>query len=388
MVVYKFSLRKKTIGVIGLLTIANSGIQAQSPLLSTRADISILTCSAGEELYTTFGHSAIHVKDDSLRLDIVFNYGTFDFDTPNFYKKFVDGNLDYMLSVNQFERFVRTYRRENRSVVEHRLRLTQAEKQLMWEKLLINYQPENKYYRYDFFYDNCATRIRDIVFDVKGLKESSFDERDGQTFRDALHDCMGRTSWAAQGIDIILGAKTDRAVTTYEKAFLPVYLDSLLAEADLIASSQTIIAKEEIEQTENDEKPSSTWLVFGILLLLTLFVGYKEKKTGVYNRKFSIAIFTLPLLLSLILWYTWIFSYHSVLNDNINVMWASVLYLPQIVLLARNRLFPARVLAWVNLAILAALILLNIVGVQYLPPIVYLMMIVLVLRNLGMITLK
>ena len=116
--------------------------------LSESANISLLTCDAGDELYSTFGHSALHVNDDSLGINVVFNYGTFDFDTPNFYMKFTNGNLDYLLSTSSYTNFLISYKYENRSVKESILKLNASEKQQLWERLVTNAQPENRAYRY------------------------------------------------------------------------------------------------------------------------------------------------------------------------------------------------------------------------------------------------
>ncbi len=378
--VYKCSFKKIFASILAS-TIVTSGILAQNSTLSSSSSVSLLTCSAGEELYTTFGHSAIRVKDDSLDVDLVFNYGTFDFDTPDFYKKFVDGELDYMLSIGKFERFERTYRRENRSVTEHSLDLTLAEKRLLWQKLLTNYRPENRFYRYDFFLDNCATRIRDVIFDVKGLDISAFQAKTDKTFRDCLHECMGKTSWAAQGIDLVLGAKTDERVSAYDKAYLPMYLDSLFIDAGVIVSSKEIVKKDfSVEETDNANS-ASVWIVFGLFLVISAYILIRERKSGVYYTKASILIFILPILLSILLWYTWLYSLHSVLNNNLNVLWASVLYLPQIICMNKKRMKFAKILARVNNALVALLILLSIFGLQYLPPVTYLMCLILVSRN-------
>jgi hypothetical protein len=138
---------------------------AQKQQLSDQAVISLITADPGEELYSLFGHSAIRVKDTVNNQDLVFNYGTFNFNTPNFYMKFTRGKLLYMLSIQQFDRFKRSYEYEKRDLKEQILNLTQDQKQAIFQFLLWNYQPENRYYKYDFFFDNCATRIRDVFID-------------------------------------------------------------------------------------------------------------------------------------------------------------------------------------------------------------------------------
>ena len=130
--------------------------------------ISLLTCDPGDQLYSAFGHSAIRVLERTTGEDLVFNYGTFDFNTPYFYVKFTQRTLDYMLSVSTYERFLAEYNYYQRDVREQVLDLSPEQIERLVEFLQINYRPQNRFYRYDFFYDNCATRIRDVMDRVLG----------------------------------------------------------------------------------------------------------------------------------------------------------------------------------------------------------------------------
>ena len=131
--------------------------------LSPSAQVSIITCAPGDELYSIFGHSAIRVNDSINQIDLVFNYGTFDFDTPNFYLKFMRGKLNYMLSMAPYDRFLFEYVYYKRSVWEQVLDLSEVEKNNLFQALIINAEPEHRNYHYHFFFDNCATRIRDMA---------------------------------------------------------------------------------------------------------------------------------------------------------------------------------------------------------------------------------
>ncbi|MCR9083074.1 MAG: DUF4105 domain-containing protein, partial [Cyclobacteriaceae bacterium] len=155
--------KKKVIGLIIFLLVSQVYV-SQAQLYR----ISLLTCDPGDELYMAFGHSAIRVLDNIKGTDYVFNYGTFNFNTPNFYGKFAGGRLDYMLSVSTYADFVSTYTREQRSIREQVLDLSLEQEKYMVEFLQVNYLPERRYYRYDFFFDNCATRIRDAMDLVLG----------------------------------------------------------------------------------------------------------------------------------------------------------------------------------------------------------------------------
>ena len=149
-----------------ILIIFCGSISAQSRNLSSNATISLLTCSPGEAIYELFGHTAVRVKDPSQGIDLVFNYGIFDFDTPNFVVKFVRGKLLYKLGVDQYRRFEYQYKVENRRVIEQVFNFNSPEKQQVFDYLLNNAKPENAYYQYDFFYDNCSSRVFDVIKDT------------------------------------------------------------------------------------------------------------------------------------------------------------------------------------------------------------------------------
>ena len=138
-------------------------IQAQDFKLSEYAAISILTCEPGTDLYASFGHSAIRVQDPMMQLDIIYNYGIFDFYAPNFYTNFIKGKLTYTLGRQYFSDFLFEYEMENRSVKEQVLRLDKNSRDRLFNFLEKNYRPENRDYAYDFFFNNCATKIRDLI---------------------------------------------------------------------------------------------------------------------------------------------------------------------------------------------------------------------------------
>ncbi len=136
-------------------------VQSQYKQLSHNSRISVLTIGPGSSLNDSFGHSAYRVKDSLI--DIVFNYGVYDFDTPNFYTKFAQGKLNYKIDANYYEDFKASYIRQNRTIKEQVLNLAVDEKQQVFNFLSKNYEPANQFYLYDFFYDNCATKIKDVL---------------------------------------------------------------------------------------------------------------------------------------------------------------------------------------------------------------------------------
>jgi hypothetical protein len=190
--------------------------------------ISLLTCTPGEELYSTFGHSAFRVVDSSTSTDIVFNYGTFDFYDPDFYEKFIKGKLLYFVAIDSLQSFLLEYEYFKRGVTEQVLNLSCTEKQNMLAALYENAKEENKYYRYDFNYDNCTTRLRDILEKITGqkLQTKNILPHSNTTFRNLIHFYLNRggQQWSKLGIDILLGSPLDKKVTNSEAMFCLITL--------------------------------------------------------------------------------------------------------------------------------------------------------------------
>ncbi|HEX9600431.1 MAG TPA: DUF4105 domain-containing protein, partial [Mariniflexile sp.] len=164
-------------------------ITAQQDILSEQAEISVLTIGPGTLLNDSFGHNAFRVKDPVKGIDLAFNYGVYDFETPNFYLKFAQGKLNYLIGLNYYEDFFEAYISQNRSIKEQVLNLSQIEKQKLFDYLLNNIKPENRAYLYDFFYDNCATKIKDVT-NIAVNNTIQFNEPENfkqQTFRELIH---------------------------------------------------------------------------------------------------------------------------------------------------------------------------------------------------------
>ena len=311
----------KIIGILVILLILFPSAKAMAPL-SDQSKIYHLTCSPGEELYAIFGHSAIRVQDEANKIDLVFNYGTFDFMTPNFYMKFMNGRLDYMLSVSRFNSFLSHYQEDNRSVQAHLLNLTPEEKQQVWAFLNWNMQPENRNYRYDFFFDNCATRIRDLFFKVKGVQAPDFETASTQSYRDYLHQYLEHSPWIAQGIDLIIGLKADGKASPYNRAFLPDYLDSLFmhqASRGLILSSETIVEQSVVQAAPTEITPFKAAVALLLFYLGILVLELKMRKKFLVMDRLLLLVTG---LCGLLMGYLWFFTDHSVTGWNMNLMWA------------------------------------------------------------------
>lgn len=293
--------------------------------------ISLLTCEPGDELYMAFGHSAIRVLDPIRRTDYVFNYGTFNFNTPNFYGKFASGKLDYMLSVSTYADFIETYAREGRGVREQVLNLSLEQEKHMVEFLQVNYLPERRNYRYDFFFDNCATRIRDALDLVLGDKlvwdEEPASEPE-KSFRDLVDEYVLIMPWADLGIDLALGAVIDQKSSSFEAQFLPDYMEQSFARAriegdgptrPLVKESHVILEFPEEDPTLNLLNPYYLFWVVAFLFTGITYLGYKKKRLFL---GFDLAFFSILGLLGIVIFLLWFATDHSATQWNWNILWA------------------------------------------------------------------
>jgi hypothetical protein len=328
--------------------------------LSDSAQISLLTCGAGNQLYSIFGHSAIRICDKKNNIDAVFNYGTFDFSTPNFYLKFSRGTLMYMLSANNFHDFLQNYKYENRSVYEQKLNITHTEKEKLFSLLIENYEPQNRNYRYDFFKDNCSTRIRDVFQKAIGekLQFSGQNTTGNKTFRELISPYLEKMRWSKFGIDILLGMPADACATSADYMFLP---DELLKNVDTATVNGIKFASpvEVLYQAHeiSISKPLSPGRVFFVLMAIIILLSLLEFRYLLKNRKFNLKIldrtfFAGMAILSLIILLMWIFSLHYPVRNNLNILWLNPLYLYVFLKLEKSNFYILLVCIICNLTVL------------------------------------
>jgi hypothetical protein len=305
---------------------------AAPPLqLSGEASISLLTCSPGDELYSVFGHSAIRVKDPLQDLDWVFNYGTFDFSDPDFYVNFVRGRLNYILSVAEYRHFEYEYRMDNRWIWEQELNITQDEKSFLFDSLLINYRPENRYYLYDFFFDNCATRIRDIF--TEGLeRELLFDYQQleqGQSFRELLMPYLTEKPWARLGINLALGLPADKLATPWDYMFLPDHMMTVFGSARFnMEVENTLFAPNSEILLQGEDLPAASFRnapfwVFLLVLLISVIISYGNLTSGRFYWWYDRILFGTTGFLGLLIAFLWFGTDHQVTVWNLNILWAN-----------------------------------------------------------------
>lgn len=289
----------------------------QCCLSQNTPEISILTCSPGEEVYSVFGHSAIRIVDNNT--DIIYNFGMFDFDTPNFTLKFISGRLKYQLGIQKTDNFINLYSRENRSISEQKLKLSQHEKNELIEKLNFLYRPENRYYIYSFLEKNCSTEIRDLLIE-NGVKFSN--GKLEKSNRDLINFHLKTKPWLRFGTNLMLGKSLDKKSTSFQSMFLPKYLEKEISNSTLdsqkLVKSEKLINKVKSKEESKWYKWTSPIVIFSILLVIYFFTLYKPLEQ-IFN--FSIGIIGLILLIM------WMFSEHPEVKNNLNILWANPLYL-------------------------------------------------------------
>tara|TARA_R110002074_G_scaffold14788_1_gene51075 strand:- start:180414 stop:181619 length:1206 start_codon:yes stop_codon:yes gene_type:complete len=305
--------------------------EAQVTTLSEVAEISIITVGPGKNLYDKFGHSAFRVKDEANGIDWAYNYGTYDFNTPNFYTKFAQGKLNYNLSVAYFEAFYQNYVQENRWVKEQVLNLSSTEKNELFQYLQSNAKPENRGYLYDFFFDNCATRIRDVLKAVLG-EELQYNDgfvTEQYTFRELIQKNVKANTWGSLGMDVAIGAVVDRPASAWEYQFLPQYVFEAAAVATVTKSNTkeplvttTNSLFENIPKEDTSNFFMSPLFVFGLLGLIILFVTYQDFRKRKRSRYLDGIIFFSTGFIGVLLLLLWIATDHSTTVNNYNLLWA------------------------------------------------------------------
>lgn len=313
--------------------------------LSDSAQISLLTCTPGMELYSVFGHSAIRVNDPVNNLDKIYNYGTFDFGAPNFYTNFVLGRLDYMLSTTKFTYFTFEYKVENRGVFEQLLNINKSQKQKLFENLEINALPENRTYRYDFFYDNCATRIRDI-FEVS-LGDSLVYNTDSYVrelnFRDLLHPYISHSQWLDLGINLALGLPADKIAVPSEYTFLPDHLMDYTSKAyyktisdstKFLNDATQIIDYQKMKFPRKYITPVNIFILILLLFAALTWMDFEKKKITSWPDKILFAIVG---LLGVVTTFLWLGTDHFAMNYNFNFLWAMPLNLIIVFFLGKEK---------------------------------------------------
>ena len=292
---------------------------SQAPKLSQQSEVSVFTCGKGAELYSTFGHTAIRIQDSINNIDVVYNYGAFDFDTEHFYLKFVKGDLQYFIIASSFKDFIYEYQYDNREVIEQTLNLNLTQKQELFELLNTSLFSEDRYYTYKFIDRNCTTMVAEKINKI--VNKSFLQKVDDQSisYRSVLYPYFEDHFWYKLGINIIFGAKTDSKA---EKLFLPIELLHSLDKAK-IQGTPLVLKKTTIVQGNTTKSEfsffNSIYFIASLLLLLII----------INKKPISLTYLFIAGILGLFLTLVGLYSYHKEVLWNYN----SLLFNPLFILL-------------------------------------------------------
>lgn len=296
---------------------------------SDSARFSLLICSPGDVIYSTFGHAALRLKDEPQNIDLVFDYGVFSFDDlPQFVKNFITGEMYYLLDARPFYLNMVQYQYEGRGIIEYKLNLSPQETKRIVEFLLWNWRPENQAYLYNFFEDNCSTRIATIL-NTKTDKYQLNDNFEQKTWREIILDYAGEKSWVSFGIHLGLGYPADTLMSGAQMLFIPDYLGKAVAQTttnnEKLSDDNEILLEPttEIQAAWWDNSVVFLWIFACIILILT---GIEIK----YKRWFiwcDVCFYFLLGILGCIIWFITFVSVHSLVFPNFNTLWITPLHL-------------------------------------------------------------
>ncbi len=336
------------------LFIVNYGY-SQNVTLSPSAEIHVVTCGPGQyELYSAFGHSAFRVVDPISGIDYIYDYGVFDFNQPNFYMNFARGFLYYRLARRDFAPFFNFYAYYNRYFNEQQLNLSMEQKQKLFDYLEWNNLPENRDYFYDYFYDNCATKIPNVVIAALGDEVIFHDDHieTGKTIRQLTDDYLGYQPWGDLGIDFCLGLPMDKVATPEMFWFLPDYVQKAFDNASIVENG---VSRPMVKRTLNSYIPRPEehpipfftplkvgWMLFLLILLLTIYGWRKGRLFGLID----LVYFGILGLLGLFLFLLWVATDHNDAAYNFNLLWAMPFHLALIVLLIKKSQLVAHYFRW------------------------------------------
>ena len=275
------------------------------------------------ELYSAFGHSGIRYVDKKNNIDHFYNYGIFDFNQPNFYLNFLNGKLLYMVAKYDYRTAEKYYINEDRYIKEQVLDLNESEKILLYNILEQNIRPENRTYLYNYVYDNCATKIRDVLDNVYGGSLSFTSEPEKKSFRQLMDLYLEKNKWGDLGIDICLGPEIDYDVSFNEEMFLPDYLFKGIENA-VRDGDKNIVSKTNIINLQKEDFQSyslSPHYIFLIFFIISIYLSFRQVKYGIKYFIFDSIYLMVSGIIGCLLVYLWFFTDH-LSSYNFNIVWA------------------------------------------------------------------
>lgn len=308
--------------------------------VSDSITISLVTYYPGSLEYELYGHAGVKVGFAGGQ-GVFYNYGIFDFNSPNFVYRFIKGETDYMVKGYSTEYMLRGY--DRRKVVEQVLDLSQEQACRAYEYLAENALPWNATYRYNYVLDNCSTRPRDVIEMATGGTLEYPAMQDTTTFRKMFHRYNANYAWSRFGIDMALGTGIDRTITYREQMFVPMVLMNACAGATFERDGKRIpLVRKTIVLNEGDEKgdilpPTQWWLTplctFVVLLVIVSLFTWRDLRRGVVTRWVDSVMYGMMSLYGMLLFFLIFISTHEATSPNWNGVWVNPFYLIPAVLI-------------------------------------------------------
>jgi hypothetical protein len=304
--------------------------QMMSSQVKPEAEVYLITCGPGTETYSVYGHSALRIVIPSKNSDIVYNWGIFDFSTPHFAWEFAKGRLDYMLGDTSYDSFLKEYYAEHRWVISQKFNIESKDIENLFVLVADNLKPENIKYKYDFYYDNCSTRIRDLVEKAIGedlIYPPEESKKEMLTFRNLTGDYEKGYPWTKFGIDLLIGSPGDKKATFRDRMFLPVGLKEGLSALNIRRNGKMIPLLTNPEIALDFDRPvlkekllSSPLFIFSLLLIIVIIIsGLIRGKKG--NTAIDICLFLGFSALAILMIFSNFFTDHQQLRWNLNIIW-------------------------------------------------------------------
>lgn len=318
-----------------------TAIAQNAPALSSSARVSLITYGPGDDdISSSFGHTEIRFYDPATGLDRDYSYGGFDYNADYFILKFLRGTLPYRLSAHKLYDVIWYYQQNNRSVREQLLNLSPGQRQRLFEALETNYLPQNREYRYRFYYDNCSTRPRDMIVAACGDSlQLPAPKQLTKSYRDWMNDYLGEKPWSQLVMNVAIGRPSDVVATNWEAMYLPNNVFNQFAQATirqangqqfpLVSSTQTLFEPQNLPK-QNGPLPFYPAFVFGVLGAVIGFLTYRQYVRGKVSRQIDLLLFGFAGLCGWILLFLWIARDDNVTAWNPSVLWLMPLHLPLI----------------------------------------------------------
>ena len=316
-------------GVLTPVSAQESVIEAVGHDPMDSVEISLLTCQPHDEIYSLYGHTAIRFHDtrQGSQMDAAFNYGVFDFKKPHFVLRFVFGLTDYELGAYPYKLFLAEYRHFGSMVTEQVLNLTSEEKRQLREALRENLEPGNNVYRYNYFYNNCTTKARDIIERcINGKIEYAARKDYMPSYREMVHEMTRNHPWAQFGNDLLLGIQADQPTDTRQQEFLPYNLMYDFDHAQIYENGQyrpmvkerrvAVPSGVQIIRDGFPLSPTACGILLTLVALIIFLIEWKKKCAFLaWDLLLMIVIGTIGIILTMML-----FSQHPTVSLNLQIL--------------------------------------------------------------------